>query len=66
MSENDPEFVRRQQEFEPQWVQDNPIHPGTEAEQSQVQRTVEQQKKHDSFYKSEQRKEGNAAGFTSR
>ena len=58
MSENDPEFVRRQQEFEPEWVQDNPKFAGTEPEQPQQQRTVQQQKKHDAFYQQELRQEG--------
>ena len=58
MSENDPDFVRRQQEFQPQYVKDNPLFPGTEAEQSQQQRTVQQQQKHDAFYKQELRQEG--------
>lgn len=58
MSENDPEFVKRQQEFEPQWVQDPPRFPGTEAEQSQTQRSTMMQKKHQNFYKQELRGEG--------
>lgn len=58
MSENDPEFVRRQQEFEPEWVKDNPLFPGTEPEQAQTQRTVTQENKHKNFYNQELRQEG--------
>jgi len=58
MSEEDPDFVRRQQEFQPEWVKEPRRFPGTEAEQAQEQRTVTMEKKHQSLFKQEQRQAG--------
>lgn len=58
MVDSDTEREKKAQSFQPDWVKDQPRFAGTEPEQAQVQRTTQQQKKHDDFYKQELRQEG--------
>lgn len=58
MSESDPEFVKRREEFQPEFAKDEPRFHGAEPEQAQVQRTTQGQKKHDALEKKEYREAG--------
>lgn len=55
----DEEIVKAREDFEPEYPSgDEKRFPGSQAEQAQNQRTVTQQKKHNEFYKQEQRQTG--------
>jgi hypothetical protein len=56
----DEEIMATRETWEPEYPsRDEKIHPGSQAEQSQVQRTVQQNKKHKEFYNQEKRQTGN-------
>lgn len=55
----DEEIEKARENFEPEYPSgDEKLFPGSQAEQAQNQRTVTQQKKHNEFYKQEQRQTG--------